>query len=227
MDIIFDKFHQGYDDWYGEQIGECIDTIQTNGAFSLLEPQRGQKILDAGCGTGNYTFKLATLGCRVTGVDISRKMLDVARNKHLRFPGGSLVELYEMDCAALSFEESAFDGIISMAVFDFIKDPNPAFCELMRVLKPGGKLVIGIIAKGGPWETFYSSEACAGTAYALAAFKSKEDIIALAPNNVHGAVECLHIPPGLEKGTYVVENEKKYAAEGNLPGFACVSFLKK
>ncbi|HLV09456.1 MAG TPA: hypothetical protein VKY40_04540, partial [Halanaerobiales bacterium] len=54
---------QDYDEWYETRAGALIDQLETELVFRLLKPSRGEKILDAGCGTGNFSIKLAKKGC--------------------------------------------------------------------------------------------------------------------------------------------------------------------
>lgn len=78
---IFDEDAATYDGWYDTKLGRFVDVVETRLAFDLLKPENEQRILDAGCGTGNFTLKLAHIGCVVTGIDVSAEMLNVARNK--------------------------------------------------------------------------------------------------------------------------------------------------
>ncbi|NJO92077.1 MAG: methyltransferase domain-containing protein [Chloroflexia bacterium] len=71
--IIFDKEATSYDGWYQTEKGKLIDEVETSLAIELLQPKRGMKVLDVGCGTGNYSIKLAKAGCNVTAIDVSQK----------------------------------------------------------------------------------------------------------------------------------------------------------
>ena len=82
---IFDEGAATYDGWYRTKLGQFVDAVETRLAFDLLKPKEGQKVLDGGCGTGNFSIKLASLGCVVTGIDVSTEMLNVARTKVNRF----------------------------------------------------------------------------------------------------------------------------------------------
>ena len=146
---VFDDHAKSYDGWYTTPIGKRVDEIETRCAFGLLEPRSGMKVLDAGCGTGNFSLKLARLGCAVTGVDLSCEMLAIAiekaRAENLE------VEFLPMDVKALEFVDGAFDAVISMAVLEFIENPLDAAEEMYRVVKRGGRLVIGTINRLSPW----------------------------------------------------------------------------
>ncbi|MBI5281427.1 MAG: methyltransferase domain-containing protein [Candidatus Solibacter usitatus] len=103
--------------------------------IALLDPQPGERILDAGCGTGQLTEKLAASGALVTGIDSSAAMLEQAR---IVCPQGAFVQ-----ADLLEFEgRGEFDGVFSNAVLHWIRPPERAAQRMYAALKPGGRLVI-------------------------------------------------------------------------------------
>jgi SAM-dependent methyltransferase len=106
-------------------------------AMDALAPKPGERILDIGCGAGETSLELAQAvgaGGHVTGVDISRPLLEVARG---RSPQISFVEA---DAQTHPFEAGAFDGAFSRFGVMFFADPPSAFANIRRALKPGGRL---------------------------------------------------------------------------------------
>ena len=75
---VFDAIADSYDRWYEDSKGSFIDKVETDLAFKLFKVEKGMTY-DIGCGTGNFSIKLAEMGCKVTGIDISDKMLDIAQ----------------------------------------------------------------------------------------------------------------------------------------------------
>jgi ubiquinone/menaquinone biosynthesis C-methylase UbiE len=111
----------------------------------LLKPAPGDRILEAGVGTGNVTEVLAVNGARVTGVDFCEPALERCRRKvpqaefrfaDLKYP--------------LPFEAAAFDKAASSLVLHYLTPPQQAFAvgELCRVLKPGAPLALTVFATG-------------------------------------------------------------------------------
>jgi ubiquinone/menaquinone biosynthesis C-methylase UbiE len=95
--------------------------------------------LDIGCGTGALLSRLVNdfPDSRLTGVDASSEMLDIARG---RLPHD--VTLRECWAEDLPFEDGSFDTVVSCNMFHFIRSPNDALDEMLRVLRPNGNLVI-------------------------------------------------------------------------------------
>jgi len=108
--------------------------------LSRLRLRGDETVLDAGCGTGRLTADLlqALPRGRVVGVDLSRNMLDSAR-EHLSPQVGTRVSLVECDLLHLPFEH-VFDGIVSTAAFHWVLDHDQLFANLRRALLAGGWL---------------------------------------------------------------------------------------
>ncbi|MUL40682.1 methyltransferase domain-containing protein [Streptomonospora sp. PA3] len=106
-----------------------------------LDPRPGERILDAGCGTGELTAALADTGAKVLGVDSSPQMIDRARQ---RFPHLDLrvADLRELDV------ETGFDAVLSNAVLHWIPEAPAAAAALAGALRPGGRLVAELGGSG-------------------------------------------------------------------------------
>ena len=101
----------------------------------------GEQVLDAGCGTGEYTVGLARAGFRVTGIDYAAGMLTRARSKLATVPNGTVsLRMASLD-RPLSFGNAGFDHAILVSVLQAVADPPFTLGELWRVLRPGGTLV--------------------------------------------------------------------------------------
>jgi ubiquinone/menaquinone biosynthesis C-methylase UbiE len=111
-------------------------------AFDLLAKLvagSGRTVLDVGCGPGRTTGLLAERGLRVTGIDLSPGMIEVARRDHpdLDFRVGSMT--------ALDVGDGSVSGVVSWwSIIHLPRDVVPqAFAEFYRVLAPGGVLLMG------------------------------------------------------------------------------------
>jgi ubiquinone/menaquinone biosynthesis C-methylase UbiE len=110
--------------------------------FLLGKIVRGERVLDIGCGTGRFTVPLTEHGARVTGLDLSEAMLAVASRKLA--DRGLSAEMRQGDMAHLPFPDGTFDTVTSMLALMHIPlaDRPAVFCEVSRVLKPGGRMLL-------------------------------------------------------------------------------------
>ncbi len=113
-------------------------------SLQLLEPSPDWIILDVACGTGNYSraFASALEKGIVVGLDPSLPMLLEAEKKR-RESGIDNLVFVRGDAQNLPFESSVFDAVHCAGAFHLFEDPVRAVGEFARVLKPGGRLVIG------------------------------------------------------------------------------------
>ena len=103
-------------------------------------PENGKlKILDVGTGTGFFAVLLAQAGHRVEGVDLTPAMLEEARA--LAAQRGLDITFREMDAQTLDYEDGCFDAVISRNLTWTLPDPERAYGQWFRVLKPGGVLL--------------------------------------------------------------------------------------
>lgn len=97
-------------------------------------------ILDVGCGTGAISLLCAEMGHHVTGIDLSEKMLERAREK--AGMKGLSVDFQIRDAEKTEFPESSFDLVINRHLLWTLPNPRAALLEWQRVLKPEGRLVV-------------------------------------------------------------------------------------
>lgn len=110
-----------------EEVGKCSD--------------KGL-ILDAGCGTGNFSIALAERGHHVVGIDYTEGMLKRAKGKKEN-AGIENIELLKVDLEkGLEFPDNYFEGIISVHALYTIRDPDSVLKEYCRVLRPNGRFVL-------------------------------------------------------------------------------------
>jgi len=110
---------------------------------AVLVPQRGERVLEIGPGTGYYTFHMAEwVGPegRVEIFDLQQEFLD-----HVMRGSGERANIVptQGDATELPYEEGSMDAVVLTAVLGEIPDPGAALREIRRVLRPGGRLVVG------------------------------------------------------------------------------------
>ena len=96
-------------------------------------------VLDVGCGPGFFSVLLARLGYEVTAVDYTENMLAEARKNAAHY--GVDIDFRQMDAQKLDFEDGIFDLVISRNVLWNLEQPEQAYREWLRVLKPNGTVM--------------------------------------------------------------------------------------
>lgn len=102
--------------------------------------RRPLAILDAGCGPGFFPVILGEAGHRVTGIDLTDHMVACAADRVQA--SGVAADLFQMDCQQLTFEDAVFDLVISRNITWTLSNPEQAYREWHRVLKPGGRILV-------------------------------------------------------------------------------------
>ncbi len=140
----FDGFAEQYDKWFNTGLGRQVLNYEKELVLELAAPKLGDKVLDVGVGTGIFALELMKSKVDITGIDVSEKMLSIARSKGV--PNVALG-----DAASLDFPDESFDLVISITALEFIKDYEKAISEMVRVCKKGGRVVVGTLGSGSLW----------------------------------------------------------------------------
>jgi len=101
----------------------------------------GDRVLEIGVGTG-MGLDLYPRWARVTGIDLSRAMLDRARARVAEISARAHIELREMDATALAFEDASFDVVYAPYILNVVPNPLAVAAEMRRVCRPGGRIIL-------------------------------------------------------------------------------------
>ena len=137
MDVLFRSFKADEHDVRESMLG-------------LLRLEPGATVLETGCGTGRDTAHLLTRAGMVYSTDLSREMIDVGRMR-LADAGADMdrVRLFVSDAMRLPFDDGAFDAAYHFGGINLFPDVGAALAEMARVVKPGGRVVVGDEGLGG------------------------------------------------------------------------------
>lgn len=127
----WDARAQHYDDITGQTTTRAIPTL-----LAMAETAPRTRLLDLCCGTGKAAGAAAALGAEAEGIDVSPRMVDVARR---RFPGSA----FDVgDAEAIPREPDQYDAVICSFGLMHVGDTDALFNEMARVLKPGGRAAL-------------------------------------------------------------------------------------
>lgn len=107
-----------------------------------LRPPADATILDAGCGVGDFSIRLARHGFKVSAIDFSPHALEEARVRVDKSDLGNRIDLKQDNLLDLQIEDNKFDYVFCWGVLMHIHDVETAIAQLSRVVKPGGTIVI-------------------------------------------------------------------------------------
>jgi len=121
-------------DWNAKKYNKHADFVSALGmpVVELLNPQKGEKILDLGCGDGTLALELEKFGAEVVAVDLSEDMVAKSKEKGLNAHVMSATELVY---------ENQFDAIFSNAVLHWVKESQLAVKKIHKALKNNGRFV--------------------------------------------------------------------------------------
>lgn len=128
-------------------------------ALERLQPLAGERILEVGVGTG-LDLNGYPRGCRVVAIDLSRSMMTRARQR-VHNDEAPLVAFLQMDAMRLAFQDACFDAVYVPYTINVVPDPLVVGCELVRVCRPGGRILLLNHFEGIP-ETSNTLNAIAG-----------------------------------------------------------------
>jgi SAM-dependent methyltransferase len=126
-----------YDAWYASARGRWIGDVETRLLLDLLTCQRGDLVLDVGCGTGYFSRRLAQTGFRVTGIDTDGGAIDFAMRKN------GPIRYLRADARRLPFKDHSFDCAVAVTSLCFIEPASAALREMWRVARRS--VVLGLL----------------------------------------------------------------------------------
>lgn len=132
----FTRQAQPFADNQAHSIDRSFSIFRDLGQFSGTE-----RVLDSGCGPGLVSCYLATFVAKVAGVDLTPAMVALA-TKAAREANLSNVSFQEGNMTSLPFADGEFDVAVTRYAFHHLENPAAAFAELVRVTRPGGRIIV-------------------------------------------------------------------------------------
>jgi len=127
-----------YEHWLKKPQSKKAFELETQLMRDVLQPRRGETVLDIGCGTGACLAAFLEMGLKVTGLDPSTYMLDIALEKI-----GNRADLYRGYAEDLPFDDNSFSYACLFTTLEFVEDHRKALQEAFRVAKD--RVFIGVL----------------------------------------------------------------------------------
>lgn len=193
--------------------GTYNEIVEMPAMLNLIGDVEGKTVLDAGCGPGQYSILLAKKGAEVTGIDISERMIGLAKKNaekalvNCRFFVGDMQDLS-------IFKSSMFDLVTSSIVVGYLDDLRRAFSEVYRVLRARGVFTFSenhpiVTARADGWEKnrdgrrlHWNMDDYFGRSVVVDEWRTKDGRI-LETSSRHRTVQDYY--DGLVSGGFVVE----------------------
>ena len=173
-----DGMPSSYARWRSSRLGRITDKLEQELLLNLLSSVAGKTLLDIGCGDGAFTTELARRGALATGLDVDPAMLAAARQRSRQ--EALPLQLVEGRAEALPFQDGTFDVALAVTSLCFVQDTRRAISEMARILRPGGRLIIGELGRRSLWAVQRRIRAWLGDPiWRVAKFRTAADLRAL------------------------------------------------
>ncbi|MDX2155823.1 MAG: methyltransferase domain-containing protein [Hyphomicrobiaceae bacterium] len=168
-----------YARWRATELGRLTEDLERGLILELAGDVTGKNVLEIGCGDGDLAVELAKRRAQVSAIDGSAAMIEAARR---RISAERVeVDLAVADAEALPFPEERFDLVVAVTILCFVRDARPVFREIARVLRPGGRLVIGELGAWSSWAAERRVRAWLGSAmWQKGVFRTPSELRGLA-----------------------------------------------
>lgn len=134
-----ERVYTNYAGMYDQTFGKIMHPVRESAVRSLDVAPR-ERVLEVGVGTG-MSLPLYPRNCEVVGIDVSVGMLEKAK-KRLKEHQLDHVVLQRMDAGQMDFPDDSFDTVIATYVVTAVPDYRPVISEMIRVCRPGGRIVM-------------------------------------------------------------------------------------
>lgn len=138
VSTMFDEVSPRYD-LINDVLTVGNDRLWRVATTKAIAPRKGMRVLDLAAGTGTSSAAIAKHGANVVAADFSEGMLAEGRKRHA---GNDLIDFVFADATQLPFEDNSFDAATISYGLRNVNDPRKALSEMLRVVKPGGRIVI-------------------------------------------------------------------------------------
>lgn len=170
---VWEPLAADYEGWFETPLGAFIAGREMETLQRALPDGAPGHAIELGAGTGFVARALRDWGWQVTAVEPSEAM----RLEGMRQTAGMAIDWAAAAAESMPFADNSYDLALFFTALEFVKDPARALFEAMRVVRPGGHLLAGILDARSPWTALYRHLADHGTPpWHAARFYSPADV---------------------------------------------------
>jgi ubiquinone/menaquinone biosynthesis C-methylase UbiE len=158
---VFDKYTEEYDAWFDTNSLVYQSELK---AVKMLLPQGGKGV-EIGTGTGRFSIPFDIS----VGVEPSSTMAEIARSRGMT--------IYNAKAENLPFDDNTFDFALMVTTICFLEDPLQSLKEIRRILRPAGKIIIGMLDKDSPLGKLYETKKNDSKFYRYAKFYTVKQVL--------------------------------------------------
>jgi len=137
----FDLTAGTYDNWYASRRGAMYDRLEKKVIADFLPAEvEGKRLLEVGCGTGHWSRFFSEYGFEVTGLDVSERMIDIAKSKNI-----SNASFQVADGHSLPFPDETFNATAAITTLEFVRDTEAVLQEMIRCTRKPGMILLGVL----------------------------------------------------------------------------------
>lgn len=203
----FDQYGKEYEQWFAEHHHVYLTEVD---AIRHFIP-RDSKGIEIGIGTGKYAIPF---GIR-EGIEPSRVMKKLAANKGLK--------VYDGVAEKLPLSDHSYDFVLMVTTICFVDDIPKSFQEVLRILKPGGMLIIGMVDRKSKSSKIYGKIKGHNRFYKYATFYSTDEVLSYLQRAGFGHTEIIQTIFGKLESIWEIQLYKKGYGEG---GFVVIKAKK-
>lgn len=188
---------ESYSRWRSSRLGRITDGLEERLILDLLGSVVGLDVLDLGCGDGVLASTLSRRGARVTGLDADPRMLAAARRRAKAESVG--LTFVQGRAEAPPLPDGSFDCVVAVTVLCFVREADRTIAELARVIRPGGRVVIGELGRWSLWAAIRRIRSWLGTStWKAARFRTARELRSLLEGHGFAVTEtrgAIFYPP--------------------------------
>ena len=124
-----------------------LEEIDKNPILTWLKKLPRSRVLDEGCGIGQYTISIAMLGFKITGLDFSPKLLKIAKKNVKKYRLSKRCKFIKGDIRKLPLKDKSFNIVVSAGIIEHVPETEYCLKEISRVLKSKGYLLLHVPQK--------------------------------------------------------------------------------